>query len=209
MGGEPTFVSIDDYDAPEWNTAAVGAAKQERAETLIRRLRDSFRPGRPPALRPGQMVSRRKPAALGLCALLAQGRQPIWHDPLLIAGAGAIATATDADAQALVSEMATRLGIEPDYVIPAYEDAAVLAAAGKRAAGQRRSVRPEDRRSRRARAHGAHLRPRLVASDWVRVAGATLERGGAIGLAQRTLAAPARPALSGAGRLSGRLCACR
>ena len=24
MGGEPTFVSIDDMESPEWNTAAVG-----------------------------------------------------------------------------------------------------------------------------------------------------------------------------------------
>jgi len=26
MGGEPTFISIDDYDAPEWNTEAVAQA---------------------------------------------------------------------------------------------------------------------------------------------------------------------------------------
>ena len=45
MGGEPTFVSIDDYDAPEWNTAAVGPTKRARAETLIRRFQQRFAPG--------------------------------------------------------------------------------------------------------------------------------------------------------------------
>ena len=45
MGGEPTFVSIDDYQSAEWNTAALGPAKRARADALIRRLRDRFAPG--------------------------------------------------------------------------------------------------------------------------------------------------------------------
>ncbi|HSJ40021.1 MAG TPA: transglutaminase family protein, partial [Xanthobacteraceae bacterium] len=45
MGGEPTFVSIDDYQSAEWNTAALGPAKRARADELIRRLRDRFAPG--------------------------------------------------------------------------------------------------------------------------------------------------------------------
>ena len=49
--------------------------KRARAEALIRRLHAALRAGRLPAFRPGQMVSRRKPAALGLFALLAQGRR--------------------------------------------------------------------------------------------------------------------------------------
>ena len=45
MGGEPTFVSIDDYESAEWNTAALGDTKRALGETLIRRLRDKFAPG--------------------------------------------------------------------------------------------------------------------------------------------------------------------
>ena len=44
MGGEPTFVSIDDMDGAEWNTAALGTHKRERAEVLLRRLWQRFAP---------------------------------------------------------------------------------------------------------------------------------------------------------------------
>src|SRR6056297_1782263 len=45
MGGEPTFVSIDDMEGDEWNTAADSAAKRERAIELTERLREEFAPG--------------------------------------------------------------------------------------------------------------------------------------------------------------------
>lgn len=40
MGGEPTFVSIDDFQSEEWNTAAVGPTKREKADVLIRKLQE-------------------------------------------------------------------------------------------------------------------------------------------------------------------------
>jgi uncharacterized protein (DUF2126 family) len=36
MGGEPTFVSIDDMDGAEWNIAALGPTKKILAEDLMR-----------------------------------------------------------------------------------------------------------------------------------------------------------------------------
>jgi len=44
MGGEPTFVSIDDMESPQWNTAALGEDKLRLAKTLLLRLRDRFAP---------------------------------------------------------------------------------------------------------------------------------------------------------------------
>ena len=36
MGGEPTFISIDDMDGAQWNTEALGAEKRQLAESLLR-----------------------------------------------------------------------------------------------------------------------------------------------------------------------------
>ncbi len=45
MGGEPTFVSIDDFEAAEWNTDASGPTKPLIARRLLDRLRDRFGQG--------------------------------------------------------------------------------------------------------------------------------------------------------------------
>ncbi len=45
MGGEPTFVSIDDFEAAVVNIAAVGPTKRGARRPADRRLRDRFGPG--------------------------------------------------------------------------------------------------------------------------------------------------------------------
>ena len=44
MGGEPTFVSIDDMDGAEWNIAALGPRSDALAGALLRRLKQQFAP---------------------------------------------------------------------------------------------------------------------------------------------------------------------
>jgi uncharacterized protein (DUF2126 family) len=45
MGGEPTFISLDDANAPEWSTVASGPQKRKLSGELFLRLRDRFAPG--------------------------------------------------------------------------------------------------------------------------------------------------------------------
>jgi uncharacterized protein (DUF2126 family) len=122
-GGEPTFVSIDDMDAPEWNTAAHGEHKRERAEVLIRRLKDRLSPG---ALLhtgqgkwyPGEPLPR---WALGL--YWRRDGVPVWNNAALLAEAGWDYGHTHLDAQRFTETLALHLGLAGRYVQPAYEDA--------------------------------------------------------------------------------------
>src|SRR5262249_24730122 len=45
MGGEPTFVSVNDMAGDEWNTTAMGPTKRPLAAELIKRLQHKFAPG--------------------------------------------------------------------------------------------------------------------------------------------------------------------
>ena len=129
MGGEPTFVSIDDFESAEWNTAAVGPTKRAFADSLVRRLRERFAPGGflhygQGKWYPGETLPR---WAFGL--YWRKDGKPIWRNPDLIAdetGKGPFRDkiAAITDAENLMRETATRLGIEPDFALPAYEDPA-------------------------------------------------------------------------------------
>ena len=75
MGGEPTFVSIDDRDGEEWNFTALGAGKRRLAGSTGAASPRPLRAAGTPAFRPGQMVPRRVAAALGARLLLAARRR--------------------------------------------------------------------------------------------------------------------------------------
>ena len=76
MGGEPTFVSIDDMEGAEWNTAALGPAKRRSGGRAAHAAPRPVRPGRHAPLRAGEVVPGRVAAALGARLLLAARRRP-------------------------------------------------------------------------------------------------------------------------------------
>lgn len=125
MGGEPTFVSIDDFEAPEWNTAAVGPTKRGRADDLIRRLRERYAPGGFLHYGLGKWYPGESLPRWAFSLYWRRDGQPVWKNPALIAGMTAPATPAGPEESArYVSELATALDIGHDYIIPAYEDPA-------------------------------------------------------------------------------------
>jgi uncharacterized protein (DUF2126 family)/transglutaminase-like putative cysteine protease len=123
MGGEPTFVSIDDMDGDEWNLTALGTKKRQLAGTLLKRLKKQFAPG---ALLhygqgkwyPGESLPR---WALG-CWWRPDGA-PIWRNDCLVADDAVDYGHGDAEARRFVERLVETLGVEPHHIVPAYEDA--------------------------------------------------------------------------------------
>ena len=122
MGGEPTFVSIDDMDSAQWNTKALGADKLKLAKDLLIRLKDKFNTH---ALLhygqgkwyPGEELPR---WALG-CFWRTDG-EALWHDPSLLARVDKDYQHTIEDAERFGQLLCERLGIHNQYLQPAYED---------------------------------------------------------------------------------------
>jgi uncharacterized protein (DUF2126 family)/transglutaminase-like putative cysteine protease len=122
-GGEPTFVSIDDFEAAEWNTDASGPTKPAMAKQLLDKLKARFGPGGllhhgQGKWYPGEPLPR---WALGL--YWRRDGLPVWRGeadprpwPSLTAG----------DALALMRRLAARLGVDPANALPAREDPLVM-----------------------------------------------------------------------------------
>ncbi len=122
MGGEPTFVSVDDMESAQWNTEADGPHKRELAGALLRRLQERFSAG---GIRhygqgkwyPGEAL----PRWLMACYWRADGK-PVWHNQQLLAEEDQDYGAGNEQALELAQKIAYSLRVHPGHVLPGYED---------------------------------------------------------------------------------------
>jgi len=122
MGGEPTFVSIDDYQSPEWTLAALGAEKRVRADELTRRLRERFAPQGLLHYGLGKWYPSEPAPRWAFALYWRRDGMPIWRDADLIARESDKRAPGADDAKRFAEAVAAGLGIAADRVQAAYED---------------------------------------------------------------------------------------
>lgn len=123
LGGEPTFVSMDDKEGEEWNTAALGPTKSLFADTLLHRLKNKFSPGGFLHHGQGKWYPGESLPRWAFSCYWRKDLVPIWSDSDLFARESNNYNFSEIDAKKFLTELAGRLGLNDDFVQPAYEDA--------------------------------------------------------------------------------------
>ncbi|MEJ0075220.1 MAG: transglutaminase family protein [Alphaproteobacteria bacterium] len=124
MGGEPTFIAIDDHQSPEWTIEALGPEKRMRADELVRRLRERFAPQGLLHYGLGKWYPGEAMPRWAFSLAWRRDGKPLWRDAALIARESEARTASADDARRFAEAVAAALGITAERVQAAYEDPA-------------------------------------------------------------------------------------
>jgi len=123
MGGEPTFVSIDDMDGAEWNSAALGPKKRQLADDLMRRLKTRFTTGALLHYGQGKWYPGESLPRWAFAAYWRKDGQPIWTKEELFALETKSYNHDAQRAEQFAHALALRLGCDAKWIMPAFEDA--------------------------------------------------------------------------------------
>ncbi len=122
MGGEPTFVAVDDPDGAEWNTEALGPTKRFKAAELFGRLKEKYAPLGFAHYGQGKWYPGEQLPRWALSCYWRRDGQPIVSNPKILADEKVNYNATEEVARNFLSGIARRLGVEDKHVFPAFED---------------------------------------------------------------------------------------
>lgn len=122
MGGEPTFVSIDDMESAQWNSEADGPHKRKLANQLSRKLLSSFAPGGLLHHAQGKWYPGEPLPRWQTTIFWRKDGKPVWQDPSLLADMNEKYDYTTADAKRFIDTLALTLGVSEQNVMTAYED---------------------------------------------------------------------------------------
>jgi uncharacterized protein (DUF2126 family) len=123
MGGEPTFVSIDDMEGAEWKTAALGETKRRLAGDLLTRLKHRFSPGGMLHLGQGKWYPGEPLPRWALRCYWRRDGEPMWNDESLFADPTERGEHSVDDARRFGQALAERLSVNAAHVIDGFEDA--------------------------------------------------------------------------------------
>jgi uncharacterized protein (DUF2126 family)/transglutaminase-like putative cysteine protease len=147
IGGEPTFVSIDNQVDPEWTTDADGPHKRERASVLADRLKKVWAPQGLVQRNQGKWYPGEPLPRWQIGLFWRADGESLWTNPDLLADpwspGPAEHSAPSGASKDLLASIAAGLGLPATQVRPAYEDAlSRLATAVRLPAGE--PPAPED-----------------------------------------------------------------
>lgn len=147
MGGEPTFVSVDDMTSAQWTVAADGPEKRRLANDLAAKLAAQFGRGGLVQRSQGKWYPGESLPRWQIALIWRTDHEPLWDDPALLADPhDETAALPDADQRAadLMAAIGRSLGLPEGHPQPCYEDPlAVLVADVRQPAGPRPGTDPE------------------------------------------------------------------
>lgn len=164
MGGEPTFVSLDDPDGAEWNTAALGPNKRRLADELIRRLQRRWAPGALLHYGQGKWYPGEQLPRWAFACYWRKDGVPIWENPALLADEKKRYAFTAIDAVKFMDGIAGRLGLDGRWIMPGYEDA--FTTCGKSAACPSTSIRSNPISATNRNATGSRASSSRASNRW-------------------------------------------
>jgi uncharacterized protein (DUF2126 family)/transglutaminase-like putative cysteine protease len=123
MGGEPTFVSVDDTTSEQWSTAADGDEKRRLATALADRLRAVYAEGGVVHRGQGKWYPGEPLPRWQISLQWRADGEPLWREPDLLCDPWTDPDPVDHDvAERLAHETARVLGLPEELVLPAWED---------------------------------------------------------------------------------------
>ncbi|MBK8044755.1 MAG: transglutaminase family protein [Haliscomenobacter sp.] len=122
MGGEPTFVSVDDMESAQWNGAADGPLKRKLGYDLALQLQHIFGQGGFIHFGMGKWYPGEAIPRWAYTAFWRKDGQPLWRNPQWLASLNAEYAFDHSHAEAFLIEIAKHLGVNPENRCPGYED---------------------------------------------------------------------------------------
>ncbi len=121
MGGEPTFVSVDNRDDPQWVTGALGDEKFKKGWEMLTRLRTRFSPGSLAQAGQGKWYGGEPLPRWSLNSIWRPDGEPVWTQENLLSDPTVPGQMPPNSAKALLNKLAQDLGLPPSRILPAYE----------------------------------------------------------------------------------------
>ena len=122
MGGEPTFISLDDRNGSEWSTTAMSPAKRRLAVELLGRMRDRFSIGALLHIGQGKWYPGEELPRWALGCYWRKDGGPIWENQSLFAEDGKDYGYGAPEARKFLEALTRRLQVSFSFTITAYED---------------------------------------------------------------------------------------
>ncbi len=122
MGGEPTFVSIDDMEGAQWNDAALGKEKRKLSGELLLRLQERFASNGLLHYGQGKWYPGEPLPRWALSLIWRSDGHPLWQNQDLIADETKDYQFDTKKALQLTQAIAEQLSLSNDFICPGFED---------------------------------------------------------------------------------------